>query len=232
MTVGTSLLYAGGYELRWDGAGRRGGYEPRLSSDGRTFYVWKPPLPRIEDQILDCVVYLYPSVEDAEAGKRVGGTGFLVGIPSKVNESRVYLYAATNSHVIREGKSPVIRLNTKEGKKAVLELAQEDWVHHRDADDVAACPFVLADPDAYGHRFIPQSQFLTEGSIRELDVGPGDNVYMVGRFVSHEGHQRNIPIVRFGNISMMPWEPIRHERGIDQLTGHRPAQFLAGNAVS
>jgi hypothetical protein len=33
---------------------------------------------------------------------------------------------------------------------------------------------------------------------------------MVGRFVNHEGRQRNTPTARFGNISMMPWEPVRN----------------------
>ena len=36
---------------------------------------------------------------------------------------------------------------------------------------------------------------------------------MVGRFISHEGKQRNIPTIRFGNIAMMPLEPIKHPRG-------------------
>jgi hypothetical protein len=44
-------------------------------------------------------------------------------------------------------------------------------------------------------------------------MGPGDEVFMVGRFGTHEGRQRNTPVVRFGNISMMPWEPVMHPRG-------------------
>lgn len=39
---------------------------------------------------------------------------------------------------------------------------------------------------------------------------------MVGRFVNHEGKQRNLPSVRFGNISMMPYEPVRTSRGLLQ----------------
>ena len=34
---------------------------------------------------------------------------------------------------------------------------------------------------------------------------------MVGRFINHEGRQRNMPAVRFGNIAMMPFEKIRHK---------------------
>jgi hypothetical protein len=34
---------------------------------------------------------------------------------------------------------------------------------------------------------------------------------MVGRFLNHEGKQRNLPSVRFGNIAQMPNEKIRQE---------------------
>jgi hypothetical protein len=37
----------------------------------------------------------------------------------------------------------------------------------------------------------------------------GDETYTVGRFINHEGKQQNTPCVRFGNIAMMPLEPIR-----------------------
>lgn len=222
------MLYAAGRELQWAEAGWRGGYELRWSSDGCLFYVWKPPVPRIADQILDCVIYLYPSTSDAAEGRRAGGTGFLVGVLSKVSESRAYMYAVTNSHVIREGRSPVIRLNTKDGDKAVLELGQEHWVHHQDGDDVAVCPLALANPERYAYRYIPQEQFLTKELVEQFDVGPGEDVYMVGRFVSHEGRQRNTPITRFGNISMMPWEPIKHARGIEQESFLLEMRSLSG----
>lgn len=223
-----STLYSAGHEVQFTDAGWKGGYESRCSSDGHIFYVWKPPVPRIEDQVLDCVIYLYPSVGDAEAGQRAGGTGFLVAVPSETSESRFYMYAVTNSHVIREGRSPVIRLNTKDGNKAVLELAQEQWVHHQDGDDIAVCPFALANPNHYAYKVVPRSQFLTKELAQQHNVGAGDDVFMVGRFVSHEGRQRNTPIVRFGNISMMPWEPIEHARGIEQESFLLEMRSLSG----
>jgi hypothetical protein len=40
---------------------------------------------------------------------------------------------------------------------------------------------------------------------------------MVGRFINHEGKQRNLPSVRFGHISQMPNEKIRQDfRSFDQ----------------
>jgi hypothetical protein len=42
----------------------------------------------------------------------------------------------------------------------------------------------------------------------ELRIGLGDDLFMVGRFINHDGKERNIPVLRFGTIAMMPEEPI------------------------
>jgi hypothetical protein len=55
--------------------------------------------------------------------------------------------------------------------------------------------------------------FLTQQAIEEHNIGPGDDVFMVGRFVTHDGRQRNTPSLRFGDISMMPRGPVMHPRG-------------------
>jgi hypothetical protein len=226
------MLYAGEHEVRYAGAGYPGGYELRRSRHGEIFYVWKQPVPRIDNQILDCVVYLYPSVAAAEAGESAGGTGFLVSIPSEVAENGFYLYAVTNSHVIREAASPVVRLNTKEGGTDIAALSQGDWVRHQDGDDIEACNLVLTNPAVYEYKSISVEMFLTESLVEERDIGPGDDVYMAGRFVTHEGRQRNTPTVRFGNISMMPWEPIRHPRGHDQESFLVETRSLGGYSGS
>src|SRR5687768_15746781 len=97
-------------------------------------------MPRIRDEILDSVFYLYPTADAAKSGESAGGTGFLVAIRSVTQpEFFVHIYAVTNSHVIREGKSPFIRLNTVEGASAIWHLKGMEWVHHPDADDVAIC---------------------------------------------------------------------------------------------
>jgi hypothetical protein len=56
---------------------------------------------------------------------------------------------------------------------------------------------------------------LVEGS--DLTVfGVGQEVYMVGRHINHEGRQRNLPTARFGHIAQLPYEPIRNEAGLQQ----------------
>ncbi len=206
----------------------------RYSARGYPYRVWKKPVPRISDDILDSVVYLYPSVTDAEAGEKAGGTGFLVGVPSGVHEGVTYQYAVTNSHVIREGNSPVIRLNTQDGATDVLKLSKDDWVDHQYGDDLAVCPLEFS-LDTHKFSLLTTDEwFLTKEEMEKYDIGPGDDVFMVGRFIQHEGRQRNTPVVRFGNISMMPWEPVTNMRGIKQesfLVEMRSLSGFSGSPV-
>src|SRR5688500_19015445 len=102
------------------------------SNTGIPFTVWEKEMPRINEVFLDCVVYLYPTVEDAETGYASGGTGFLVGYPVQDYPHLCHLYAVTNSHVISEADSKVIRFNTIENKTTVLETSDESWIHHLD----------------------------------------------------------------------------------------------------
>ena len=170
-------------------------------------------MPRIPDILLDTVIYLYPTAMDAESGVRVGGTGFLVSVPAATAGVPAALYAVTNSHIIREAGSPVIRLNTQQGGKEVISLTPGQWHHHPDGDDIAVCPIGLQSDH---HRFFALDStkwFLTEEELDTNTIGPGDEVFFLGRFINHEGQQRNLPTVRFGTVSMLPYEPLEHPRG-------------------
>jgi hypothetical protein len=46
--------------------------------------------------------------------------------------------------------------------------------------------------------------FVTREKVESERLGPGEDVFMVGRFVDHDGGPVNKPAVRFGNISVMP----------------------------
>jgi hypothetical protein len=54
---------------------------------------------------------------------------------------------------------------------------------------------------------ISENIFVTEEAVAGFDVGIGDDVFMIGRFLNHQGKTENRPAARFGSISMMP-EPI------------------------
>jgi hypothetical protein len=73
----------------------------RLSSLGNPFECWEPVLPRIPDFLLDSVIYLYSSRQNAQNGVKVGGTGFLVRESASMPGAPPAIYAVTNSHVIK-----------------------------------------------------------------------------------------------------------------------------------
>jgi hypothetical protein len=171
-------------------------------------------MPRIADRLLDCSIYLYESSDDALTGKSCGGSGFIVGVVSELAHLP-FAYAVTNSHVIREARALVLRFNTADGQYDLQKTTPEMWTHHTDGDDVAVCKVDLSD-DRHKFRMVMTDEFVTKDLIKAKDIGPGDDVFMVGRFVNHEGKQRNLPTVRFGNIAQMPGEPILNRRGLLQ----------------
>ncbi len=164
-------------------------------------------MPRIRDNMRDCAIYIYPSVAAARAGQQAGGGGFLVGIQSKTDHERWYPYAVTNRRVIAGGAA-VVRLATKAGVTEIIELTPDDWVFHPAGDDLAAAAIEL--PSDYADHMLVDNylMFLTRDEMLEERIGLGDDVFTVGRLIDHTGRQLNSPTVRFGQIAMMPSQPI------------------------
>lgn len=56
-------------------------------------------------------------------------------------------------------------------------------------------------------------EFMPPQILKEFSIWPGDEIFMIGRLVNQAGWQRNTPVVRFGNLSMLPnpHEPISME---------------------
>jgi hypothetical protein len=182
-------------------------YERRQTSRGAPFWMPRKHMPRVPDEMLECVFYLYPTEADAYAGEQYGGSGFLVGVESLTVPGNCCGYLVTNRHVVQDGSSPVVRLNTRQGDVDVLPLTEADWIVHPDGDDLAVCPAKL-DIGQHHFRALNEGFFLTRDIVRSLAIGPGDDTYQVGRFINHEGRQQNLPTVRCGTIAMMPWEPV------------------------
>ncbi|MCW5693104.1 MAG: trypsin-like peptidase domain-containing protein [Pseudolabrys sp.] len=175
-------------------------------------------MPRISDRHLKSVVYFYPSKMAADEGASIGGSGFIVGVPTDPpDNSQIVPVFITNKHVI-DGGNEVARLNTAIGVNTI-DLSDRDWFHLPSGEDVVACPAVINDLSAVSYIF-PWS-LITEAKLDELDIGPGDDVFFIGRFTKREGQLSNTPTARFGNIAQMPTEPMTFDGGIS-----RPPCFL------
>jgi hypothetical protein len=176
-------------------------------------------MPRIPDQFADCSIYFYENELDATEGGNTGGCGFLVHVPSDLHPGTGYLYAVTNKHVVnpQEANCNVIRMTRKAGGIDTIPTTFDAWFTHPGGDDIAVLPLDIATETLAGLKWwsVPSDQFITPEIIDAYRVGIGDEAFMVGRLVNHEGRQKNAAVVRFGNISLMAdtLEPIRHVYG-------------------
>ncbi len=197
-----------------------GEWVTRYSEPGHIPYrIWRPMPARIQDEYLDCAIYLYPDAQSAKDGDRIGGSGFLVNVPLGEERLGKQLYAVTNRHVVLDEqghpRTLVIRLNNQMNAFEIVEPPEGSWILHPNGDDLAVCPI---DISITRFRFVSVSvsMFISREDVVRYNVGPGDEAFLVGRFVGHDGKQRNLPTARFGNISMLPHEPVEHPMGFSQ----------------
>lgn len=165
---------------------------------------------RIGQALLDTSFYLYPDQASADEARRIGGSGFVAGLPLGASAAGAHtLWAVTNRHVIESGHW-TIRLNNRDGKTVCIDTDEQEWFYHPDGDDLAVRH--LAVPQSGKVNFVPESMMLTKQAAEILDIGPGDAAFVIGRFVTMDGRQRNTPSVRFGQISQIPDEKLKYDK--------------------
>ncbi|HEY3619218.1 MAG TPA: hypothetical protein VGK96_20605 [Candidatus Sulfotelmatobacter sp.] len=167
-------------------------------------------MPLIPPQVLNCCFYLYKTKGDARSGRPFGGTGFLLAVPSQVDERVFHTFGVTNWHVaVRDGCS-VIRVNKVGGGVDILDRDPSEWIFRSKWHDLA----IIGMPDTdEAMTAIHRQMLLSREETAALEIWSGADVFMVGRFVDHDGRSTNHPSVRFGHISVMPVS------GITQPTG-------------
>jgi hypothetical protein len=183
-------------------------------------------MPTIPLELLDCTIYVYRDGDAAEKGEEAGGSGFLVAVPLTGYRAATF-YAVTNSHVVAGGFT-TIRLNEMAGGHATIELTADDWIRHPEGDDV-----VIADVNLsadFRFKAVSTEQFVDGFDPTYFNVG--QEVVMVGRYVNHEGRQRNLPTARFGHVAQLPHERVRTSWGIEQDAFLVDMRSLAGYSGS
>jgi hypothetical protein len=123
-------------------------------------------------------------------------------------------------------------MNRRDGGVEMLPLKGGNWLLDPNGEDLAAAPMGKLDIDRIKERFPITEQFITPALIHEYEVGPGDETFMIGRFAPHDGGKRNLPSVRFENISMMPDEPVTTPLGLKQESFLVETRSLAGYSGS
>ncbi|MDP9317387.1 MAG: hypothetical protein M3R24_42100 [Chloroflexota bacterium] len=181
----------------------------------------------VPDEVRKCVAYVGYQTSDGQF--HLGGTVFFVARQIEGTD-RNFQYAITARHVIEAitalGINRIyLRMNFSDGVARWVETNATQWRFHP-ADksvDVAVARILLT--QEYDHLVYPLLSAATEGVIQEQGIGAGDEVFVTGLFANHYGRQRNVPIVRVGNIAAMPEEPI------DTKYGHIEAYLVEARSI-
>jgi hypothetical protein len=169
-------------------------------------------MPKIPRRAIDSVFYLFASEDEAARGENAGGTGFVVEYRDEIS----HYYGVSNRHVVRDDGFSVIRFNTV-GSTETFNFGPEEWEAIADGEDIAVVPLDFSF-DKLSLTSVSVSSFATERDVRFGDIGIGDDVFMIGLFLDHGGVDRNRPLARFGNISMLPdpSAPIKQKNNLSQ----------------
>ena len=179
--------------------------------DGSTSKAWVPVgMPKIHQRFLDAAFFLYRD-DGKEPKSFVGpyGTGCVVARASTNAGEPHHYYAVSNRHVTRNAPgvsapSPVIRINTFDGKHRFIEKTPDDWIFVGGNYDLAIADItddLNTETDAVS--CVPENGFITEKFVENFDVGVGDDLFMLGLFADQHGAEANAPSGRFVNVSLM-----------------------------
>jgi|ERR1039458_2576825 hypothetical protein len=182
--------------------------DDRMGSES-LYYLSQPKgiLMRISDVVRQCVgfVGIRQGIE-----VKYGGTVFFVKI---LDDNLRFSYMVTAKHIAEDmdGSDCFIRINNRQGSSINLEASGEKWWYHPTESatvDSAVRPFLYPGHDLYDVITIGHTMFATPEIIQEYEIGIGDEVYIAGLFTKVTETSRNQPVLRTGNIAMMPDEKI------------------------
>jgi hypothetical protein len=191
---------------------------------------------QIPDEIRKCVAFVCYKTTN---GVKLAGTAFFVGVPWEGTELS-FIYVITAKHIVDAiqtksvDKAVYLRMNLKDGGAQLIGTAIDKWVFHPRESNVDVAALALAPPqERFDYLNLPLKYALTEDIIKEENIGAGDDVFLVGLFVNHFGSERNLPIIRVGNIASMPEEKVHTSYGnIDAyLVEARSIGGLSGSPV-
>jgi hypothetical protein len=175
---------------------------------------------RVPDEVLQCVGYLAEYITSDATGEVYDwkGSAFSVAVPSLYDPKQQFFYFVTALHLLRDVQQDQVRIviNKKGGGREVIKPT--DWWRHPtdDSADVAVTPYNL--PASFDVKQIITDSFLTTKIMESKKMGIGDDVFAPGLFEFVPGSgKRNLPLLRHGNVAMLPEEPIQVGTGFSQM---------------
>lgn len=115
-----------------------------------------------------------------------------------MDKANQFDHIITNKHVIENGNTTV-RFNNRTREHEAFDYDERNWVKYPGSDLAA---FLLPEIDPrLSYEVVEPSSFLNRDHIVRYDIGIGNEVFFVGRFVNAEGKDWNRPSLRFGTIA-------------------------------
>jgi hypothetical protein len=188
---------------------------------------------RLPERIKNCVGFLSHAVPNP----KYIGTGFLVALRGR--HDNAYVHLVTAAHVA-EDLDPgdwLFGMNGKDRGMIWLQGGSVKWWYHPSEKETVDCAVTIFASDKtaeYDMDFIPETMFVTDEKIKQLDLGIGDELSVVGLFTRFHGSDRHVPIVRTGNVAMMPSERVPVDKNTEMevyLAEGRSIGGLSGSPV-
>jgi hypothetical protein len=143
---------------------------------------------------------------------RLAGSAYFIGKDTGTDTAND-VFLVTARHVIdgirKLGIEKVfIRANTAAGTSVWVECASTAWLFHPSDKTVDIAALKTGVPEGWDHLVVPLSMCATHEKMASNEVALGDEVFVVGLFRHHHGNQKNIPIVRVGNLAALTEEKV------------------------
>lgn len=155
--------------------------------------------------------------KDGTVKRKPAGTAFLLDYEEG---GLTFFYAVTARHVLDEGQRMgasglFLRMRGFDEDCLVargytdVQTTVDQWVRHPETD-VAVARIGMPDGTIFGTHSVRMMLGPPEPAspYGNAPIGEGDDVFFVGLFSRFYGEESILPIVRFGNIALMPYEPI------------------------
>ncbi len=175
----------------------------------------------VPDEVRKCVVYVIYK-DKIKKTDILAGTAFFVSM-KEGDFGLNFIYLVTAKHVIDSindkslDNKVYLRVNRKDKTSLFITSELAQWKFHptlsipKNGDmfvDVAVLPWA-PNLEIFDCRFISSDIAVTDKVVTERGMGCGDEVFITGLFSQHFGLKYNVPIIRIGNISCMPGEPVQ-----------------------
>jgi hypothetical protein len=193
------------------------------------------PSVRVPDFVLKCVGFVGEVDHRTSSGVEgeLHATGFFLSVPcQRLRASHVYFVTAKHVAERLREREIYFLVNRMHGGTISIEATNKWWFHP--TDPTADIALVQLDVNPLADIMsVEVQQLATPQILAQMDIGIGDEVFATGLFSHVPAVTRNIPIVRHGNIAMMPGEQIQTDLGFADvyLVEARSMGGLSGSPV-